>query len=190
MDTYEAKELLADSLRCLCRSMEQIRLREIGKVVGYDEPMQDHLAECTHAIVPYEDSSVEVCLEYLKLLYKGFTDAYEHEHISNIVAMKNKDSFYVTHICDMVRSFIGHGFPDNLVACAREINDLLMKLYNPYDKTRIKSEKDYKKLMEKFIPKTVEIIKKYNEQMWNDGEYSLTMGYLEAWMYRLYWEKE
>ena len=70
------------------------------------------------------------------------------------------------------------------------MNDLVMKLYNPYDKTRIKSEKDYKKLMEKFIPKTVEIIKKYNEQMWNDGEYSLTMGYLEAWMYRLYWEKE
>ena len=190
MDTYEAKNLLADSLRCLCRSMEQIRLRECQKCVGYDEPMQDHLAECTHAIVPYDDSSVEECLEYLKLLYQGFTEAFEHEHLANTVAMENSDSFYVTHICDMVRSFIGHGFPDNLVACAREINDLAMKLNNPYDKTRIKSEKGYKKLMEKFIPKTVEIIKKYNEQTWNDGEYSLTIGYLEAWMNRLYWGKE
>ena len=41
MNTYEAKELLANSLRCLAMSMEQIRLREIEKVVGREEPMQD-----------------------------------------------------------------------------------------------------------------------------------------------------
>lgn len=41
MDTYEAKKLLADSLRCLARSMDQIRLRELEKVMGDDEPMQE-----------------------------------------------------------------------------------------------------------------------------------------------------
>ena len=34
MDTYEAKKILADSLRCLARSMDQIRLRELEKVSG------------------------------------------------------------------------------------------------------------------------------------------------------------
>ena len=64
MNTYEAKVLLANSLRCLVMSMEQIRLREIEKVVGREEPMQDHLAQCTCGVsTPYEGSSVENCCE-------------------------------------------------------------------------------------------------------------------------------
>ena len=34
MNTYEAKELLANSLKCLAMSMEQIRQRETEKVMG------------------------------------------------------------------------------------------------------------------------------------------------------------
>ena len=33
MDTHEANQLMEESLRCLARMMEQIKLREIGKVV-------------------------------------------------------------------------------------------------------------------------------------------------------------
>lgn len=69
MDTYEAKVLMEDSVRCLARMMEQIRLREIGKVVGDDEPMQDHLAQCVSPVPPYEGMSFEDCMEYLKDLH-------------------------------------------------------------------------------------------------------------------------
>ena len=52
MNTYEAKVLLRQSLICLAMSMEQIRLRETEKCMGYDEPMQDHLAQCTTTKTP------------------------------------------------------------------------------------------------------------------------------------------
>ena len=53
MNTYEAKKLLLQSLRCLAMSMEQIRQRETEKVMGDDEPMQDHLALDGRARINY-----------------------------------------------------------------------------------------------------------------------------------------
>ena len=53
MDTFEAKNLLEESVRCVARMMEQIRLRECEKVMGLDEPMQDHLAQCSQTFAPY-----------------------------------------------------------------------------------------------------------------------------------------
>ena len=184
MDTYEAKELLADSLRCLCRSMEQIRLREIEKVVGYDEPMQDHLAECTWAIVPYEDTSVEECLEYLKLLYKGFEQA--SNHTNTIEKSFNLARFDVAHICDMVFGMIGHGFPKELVKCATEIHHLFEKKMHALGHYT-KSEKGCEKLIGDFIPEAIEIMDKYGYKDWKDGEYSISVGYLISWTKRQYY---
>lgn len=186
MDTYEAKELLEDSVRCLARMMEQIRLREIEKVIIYDdEPMQDHLAQCVSPVPPYEDMDFDKCLEYIKDLHQGFKEASDHEiKLERLFAPENHE---VGHICDMVMGFIGHGFSDNLVACAQEIN-LVAKEALPRGRNYVKSEKGCQKMMEAFVKKAKDIIEKHGYKTWGDGTYSLPLGYLGAWMRRQYWE--
>lgn len=185
MDCYEAKELLADGLRCLARSMAQIKAREVEKCVGVDEPMQDHLAECTHSIRPYEESSVEDCCQYLQLLYKGFDEAFEHEHLKcEKFAFADLDE---ADIADMVMGFINHRFPDDLCACAKEIRVIADKLVSPYGKHKT-SETDYTKKVNKFISECDRIIEKHHLRTWGKGDYSLPLGYLESWFSRRYWK--
>ena len=185
MDTFEAKNLLEESVRCVARMMEQIRLRECEKVMGLDEPMQDHLAQCSQTFAPYEGSDFEECMEYLQRLRDGLVKAYEHEHQSSIIADKNNGDYDMVHICDMVMGMIGHGFPDYLVECAKEINTVVKK--NFPSGNYIQSDKGCAKLLEKIIPKAADIIKKHHLQMWRDGDYSLPLGYLQSWIARRYW---
>lgn len=185
MDTFEAKNLLEESVRCVARTMEQIRLREIEKIEGYDEPMQDHLAECTWAEVPHDETSFEDCLKYLERLHEGLIKAYEHERQSCITADKNNGDYDMVHICDMVMGMIGHGFPDYLVECAKEINTVVKK--NFPSGNYIQSDKGCSKLLEKIIPQAADIIKKHHLQTWRDGDYSLPLGYLQSWIARRYW---
>ena len=186
MNTYEAKILLRQSLRCLAMSMEQIRLREIEKVAGVDEPMQDHLAQCTCTLTPYEGSSVEDCCEYLKKLYMGFEEASNHE-----ILLERKfemASFDVAHICDMIMGFIGHEFPENLIKCAREIDALVYKTLPAKDLYE-KSDTMCKNVVNSFLKKADKVIEKHGYKNWKDGEYSLSLGYLGEWMKRKYWEE-
>ena len=187
MNTYEAKKLLLQSLRCLAMSMEQIRQRETEKVMGDDEPMQDHLAECTSARTPYEGWSVDDCCLYLKRLYEGFDLASKHE-----ILMERKfdyPDYDVAHICDMVMGFIGHGFPDGLVACAREINDVAKRLLKA--KTHfMKGDRFCEQVVTDFLTQAETIMEKHGFKDWKDGEYSLSMGYLASWMQRMCQEKE
>jgi hypothetical protein len=187
MDTFEAKNLLEESVRCVARTMEQIRLREIEKIEGYDEPMQDHLAECTWAEVPHDETSFEDCLKYLERLHEGFRIAAEHEDLAWEIAKKNKYDFNLTHIADMVMGMVGHGFPDYLVECAKEINAEAKKVL-PSGKF-VRSKKGCEKVLDKFVPKAADIIKKHHLQTWEDGHYSLPLGYLQSWMARNYWRE-
>ena len=185
MNTYEAKILLMQSLRCLAMSMEQIRLREIEKVVGDDEPMQDHLAQCTAAKTPYEGSSVEDCCEYLKDLYKGFEEASDHE--IEIERKFDFADFDVAHICDMIIGFIGHGFSENLIRCAREIDEQVYKTL-PAKDLYVKSDQMCDHVVASFLKKAEKVIEKHGYKNWKTSEYSLPLGYLGAWMRRKYWE--
>ena len=185
MNTYEAKNLLLQSLRCLAMSMEQIRLREIEKVAGYDEPMQDHLAQCTCGVsTPYEGSSVENCCEYLQKLYKGFEEASNHEIL--LESKFEMASFDVAHICDMIMGFIGHEFPENLIRCAREIDELAYKTL-PAKDLYVKSDTMCKNVVACFLKRADKVIEKHGYKNWKTGEYSLSLGYLGEWMKRKYW---
>ena len=186
MDTYEAKVLLEDSVRCLARMMDQIRLRETEKAMGCDEPMQDHLAECTWAQTPYEGTDFEDCLKYLKNLYKGFKTASDHE--IKMGRTFNPGDIELGHICDMVWGFIGHSFPEKLVMCAREIDQVAKKLLKAKGHY-IKSDNMCNQVVTDFLKDACDIIEKHGFKDWEDGEYSIQMGYLEAWMKRQYWEK-
>lgn len=181
MDTYEAKELLANSIRCLAMSMEQIRLRETEKCVDLDEPMQDHLAQCTHSRVPYECTSVEDCCKYLLDLYKGFKEAADHTILKEEIGSERV--WEVCDIADMVMGMIGHGFSDNLMNCAEEIYQLAEKLVPSYQKS-VKSEEECKRVLKEFVTETEQIIINHHLQTWNDGTYSLPLGYLHDWMKR------
>ena len=183
----EALMALRLELSSLCMLMESVRQEQIDKVAGEYLPMQDHLAQCTSTKVPYEMSSVEDCCEYLKRLYKGFEEASNHE-----IQMEKKfkmADFDVAHICDMVMGYIGHYFPEDLVECAREIDDVANELLPPFSK-HIQNDKGCKKLLGLFLKKADEIIKRHHLQTWKDGEYSLPLGYLHDWMRRRYWEKQ
>lgn len=187
MDTFEAKELLVDSLRCLCRSMEQIRLREIEKVEGYDEPMQDHLSECTWSLVPYEDSDVEDCLKFIKRLYDGLEEA--SAHIQKMEMTFSVGNIEVGFICDMVNGCIGHGFPEKLVKCATEIHILFAQKMRDLG-VYVKTELGCNKLIADFIPKAIEIMDKYGYKTWQDEEYSISVGYLMNWTKRQYYGED
>ena len=188
MDTFEAKNLLEESVRCVARAMEQIRLREIEKIEGYDEPMQDHLAECTWAEVPHDETSFEDCLKYLERLHEGFRIAAEHEDLACEIAKKNKYDFDLTHIADMVMGMVGHGYPDNLVNCAKEINGVALKLLPPGEKY-VKCGKGCEKILIAFMREADEIIKKFHLQTWGDDDFSLPLAYLHDWMKRKYWNE-
>ena len=62
MDCYELKELLAESVRNLARTMDQVRLRELENCAGKDEPMQDHLSICVETAVRLLKSVANICL--------------------------------------------------------------------------------------------------------------------------------
>ena len=185
MDTYEAKNLLAESLMCLARSMEQIRLRETEKCVGFDEPMQDHLAQCTHNRHPHEYSTVKECLEYLELLYKGFKTASDHEIL--LEKRFKLAELETGQICDMIMGFIGHGFPDDLVACAKEVKELSEKFLSHKD-YRMKSDESCRIVVGGFLKAASEVIEKHGYKTWEYGTYSLPLAYLGSWMVRKYWE--
>ena len=187
MDTFEARELLDESVCCLARMMDQIRLRETEKVMGWDEPMQDHLAQCTWAHAPYEGDSFEDCIEYLQRLRKGFIEAYEHESKAEDVAAKNGRNYDITHICDMVMGGIFHNFPDDLVECAKEISKVADSILPP-GKVYKKNDKHCNRLLGRFISKAEKIIKDHDQQYWEEGRFSLPLAYLVSWMERRYWK--
>lgn len=186
MNTFEAKNLLVNSLRCLARSMEQIRLREIEKVAGDDEPMQDHLAQCTCALTPYEGSSMEDCCKYLQYLYKGFKEASDHEiKLERTFKMGDYD---VAHLCDILKGFIGHNFPDDLVDCATEIAGVYRQALRALGHY-IQSDEGCDQFVSDILPKAIEIIKKHDMMYWKEGEYSITVGYLISWLKNHYWNQ-
>lgn len=184
MDTYEAKVLMEDSVRCLARMMEQIRLREIGKVVGDDEPMQDHLAQCVSPVPPYEGMSFEDCMEYLKDLHDGFKEASDHE--IKMGRTFSPAEIELGHICDMVMGFIGHGFPDELIACAHEIKNLVPARL-PAKDLYVKSDTMCKHVVAHLQKEAETIIKKHGYKTWADGDYSLPLVYLSTWFRKQYW---
>lgn len=186
MDCYELKELLAESVRNLARTMDQVRLRELEKCVGKDEPMQDHLSICVEtAFRPYEGSTVEECCDYLLKLYNGLEEVVQHDRLMH---QHYKYTDYESAlVADMVAGNIKHGFPNDLIYCAMEIKAYADKLVPPNGK-HSKTKAEYEKIAKNFWEECEKIIEKYNLRKWEKGSYSLPLGYLEAWLERRYWK--
>lgn len=181
MEYIEAKELLENSVRCVAMSMEQVRRRLIEQVVGKDEPMQDHLAECTWAIQPYESSSMEDCLKYLEHLYDGLNHAAEHDDVVNNQELYVND---VALIADMLRGFTLSKYPDYLLDCARDVSDDAQILLRKY--AREKTEENRRICVTSFLEDVQEIAEDHGVKLHEEGRFSLPLAYLHDWMCREY----
>ena len=184
MEYIEAKELLENSVRCVAMAMEQIRHRMIDHVMERNEPMQDHLALCIPTITISEESSVEDCLKYLGQLYKGLTKAMAHYKKGNrIVGDVDCD---VVYMVDMLYGLIGHQFNEDYVNCAREC----VKAYNqtPIDPNEEKNDENARIWRRKVLDKFGVILKKYDIDITEKGEWSIREGYLVEWLDRKYWK--
>ena len=183
MEYIEAKELLENSVRCVAMAMEQIRHRMIDYVMERNEPMQDHLAECSWAIHPYEGSTMKDCLDYLRHLHDGLTKAAEHDREVNTKGLYTND---VALIADMLRGFICTKYPDYLLECARDVSAEARLLLLAYGRKK-RSEDNRKKMLTEFMTKVKALAEKQGVDLQNrDGQFSLPLAYLQAWMYRKY----
>ena len=171
------------NIRSLCMMLDVVRKEQLNKVAADDWlPMQDHFAECVPGLPIHESSSVKSCLEYLKTLYKGLKDALEHYKSAN-----EKDLILepdVIQIVDMLWGYIGHGFPDDYVACARECYEAYKKL--PPDPTEEKNDENQLKWARQVMTAFEPIIKKHDVNLDFEGEWTLNEGYLMEWLRRKY----
>ena len=182
-DAIDAMEM---NLRSTCMMLEAVRHNQIDKAVMYDWlPMQDHLAQCVTPNTMYDKTSVKGCLVYLKQLYKGLTEAMEHyEKGNDKVGASNLE---VTEFVDMLIGYIGHNFPDNYVACAREC----VKAYEqtPIDADEDKNDENFISWRRKVLDKFDAILNKHEIDITNKGEWCIREGYLVEWLGRKYWKE-
>lgn len=179
MEYIEAKGLLENSVRCVAMSMEQIRHRLIDRVMGKDEPMQDHLAECTWAIQPYEFSSVKECLEYLGHLYDGLSYAAKHDDAVNKQELYQNN---VALIADMLRGFTLSKYPEYLLNCARDVSDDAGVLLRKYASE--KTEENRMACVTSFLQDVKDMAEDYGVNLHEEGKFSLPLAYLHDWMCR------
>ena len=105
------------NLRSRCMMLEVVKRQQLKRVM--DEhylPMQDFLDLEEHID---ERSDAEMCLDYMKRLYKGLKHADEH------VALAGRNQIIEdpeeANLADMLFGGVEHNFPDNLARCARDV---------------------------------------------------------------------
>jgi hypothetical protein len=181
----DAIKTIEMTLRSTCMMLEVVRNEQIDKAVFYDHlPLQDHFAQCVPPMTMYEDSSGEECLEYLGHFYKGLKEAREHEITAYRKGVMQEPN--VVYIVDMLRGFIGHGFPDNYVACAKECYRVYERLKPKY--RGIKSDKRRLEWQREVMTEIDKLCKKHKVKFTIDGEWTLSEGYLMDWLGRKYLE--
>ena len=171
------------NLRSTCMMLEVVRNEQLDKAIYYDHlPMQDHLAQCVPTKTIYEESSIEDCLEYLGQLYKGLKEASDHvKRAYNITPISQPE---VADFVDMLWGFIGHKFPDNYVACAKECCGVYERLQPKY--RGVKSDKKRQEWQREVMIEIDKICKKHKVKFTIDGEWTLSEGYLMEWLCRKY----
>ena len=181
MEYIEAKDLLENSVRCMAMSMEQIRRRLIEHASKYSEPMQDHLAQCCTGFPPYESSSMESCLEYLKQLHEGLAVAARHD------AFVEDHKLYINNadeIADMMMGYIYESIPKHVMKSAREVAQTVYPLLVRY--ATKKSDKNRQLMVDAFIDEVKASAKRNGVRLDCNGTFSLPISYLCSWIVNKY----
>lgn len=164
-----------------CMMLEVVRNKEIEKVAGDYMPMQDHLAECTWAEVPFEGWDVKECLDYLNKLHKGLTQAFEHGQLAIKKGLAR--NFEIAIIADMLWGSIYNDYPDHLVLCAREVKDVVEKM----TPKKAKKDKESRLKWQRMVMKEIKIIcDKHEVSFPIDKEWTIQESYMMAWLENIY----
>lgn len=177
----EALKTMRMGLVSQCMMLEEVRRREVFKVMGEYQPMQDHLAECTWAQTPDLGWDVEKCLKYLASLHEGLQDAFLHGQMASKKGL-DKD-FDVAIIADMLKGGINHNYPDNLVNCAKEVNELVKKMT---PKVAKKGNENRLGWQRKVMREIKNICDKYNIDFPIYGRWTIQEGYMMEWLKDIY----
>lgn len=160
----------------------------IQKVTGYNDPLQDFLAEMngeirhTNLISPADQA--QFCfkkVEEIKNVLKA------HDDFRKSQQDYNED---LVVVMDMVRGFVEPNYDDEeLIDCARIIMRTAEKILKDWDKKN--SMDDFGHMWQKFSKEAAKAVK---ENFWNPWhgnmiDFDLSKEYLKAWLERKYWNK-
>jgi hypothetical protein len=84
---------------------------------------------------------------------------------------------------DTLWSWVPHDYPENYVACAREVSDAIVRLLPPEDEER--SEEGYIAYYNQVIEEVKRLAEKYDVDFDTSG-YSLSAGYFYEWLSKEY----
>ena len=181
MFLHEALKTMRMGLVSQCILLEEVRRKEVCKVMGEYQPMQDHLANCTWGDTPDLEWDVEDCLTYLENLHTGFKQAFLHGQLA-IKKGLDKD-FDVAIIADMLRGDIENNYPDNYVNCAKEVNELVKKMTPKVAKQGNENRLGWQR---KVMREIKNICDKYNVDLPIYGRWTIQEGYMMEWLKGIY----
>ena len=170
------------NLRSVCMMLEVVRRHQLKRFMNeHYLPMQDFLADLEEHID--ERSDVEMCLDYMKRLYKGLK--YADEHVA--LARRNHiiEDTEEANLADMLFGGIEHNFPDNLARCARDCYDAYQRMLpvQPDDSDETRHE-----WISEVMHEFERIARKHNVNLVLNSKWRINEGYLMEWLNYKFWE--
>lgn len=181
MYLHEALKTMRMGLVSQCMLLEEVRRKEVYKVMGEYPPMQDFLAECTCAWIPDLEWDVEKCLKYLERVHNGLSHAFLHGQLA--ISKGLEKDFEVAKIADMLWGGVYNNYPDNLVSCAKEVKELVKKM-TPKEARKDKDER--LEWQRKVIKEIKTVCDKYDIYFPIYGEWTIQEGYMMEWLKGVY----
>ena len=160
----------------------------IQKVTGYNDPLQDFLAEMkgeirnTYLISPADQA--QFCL---KKLLEIKTVLKAHDDFRKSQQDNNED---LTVVMDMVRGCVEPKYDyEELIDCARIIIRTADKILKNWDKKN--TIDDFGRMWQKFSKEAAKAVKENFWNPWfnNSNDSDLSKEYLQTWLERMYWNK-
>ena len=143
-----------------------------------DLPMQDYFAEnCSHRLSTCE-SEEERC-RFVEAVKKAIQEMKAHLQRGKELGL----SLLEQRTLDTLWSWVPHDYPENYVACAREVSEAIVRLLPPEDEER--SEEGYIAYYNQVIEEVKRLAEKYDVDFDTSG-YSLSAGYFYEWLSKEY----
>ncbi len=174
MELIEANELVQNSIRSLAMLVETVRQEQIDKVVGVNEPMQDHLAECYVGCTLYEGTDIGDCCDFLKHVADGLNEAAEHSVLQAEQRLNGTEGMIV----DMLEGMVVNCYEREYGAAAKEILVCLKQMRT----TGCMTEKE-------FVTQAMEMVRrvcgKHGVRL-SDEKLSIQELYFISWLKRVF----
>ena len=148
-----------------------------------DLPMQDYYAEnCDRMRDDYRYE--EDCSPFVQCLIDALKEMDDHLKQGQALGLTPMEQTTL----DILWSWVPHNYPDNYVACAREVAQLIENALPP-SIVEPRSKEAFKIHFSQLLKETKLLAEKYDVDFVTD-RYNLTLGYLYDWMQTMYGDFE